>query len=129
MDIQITDFENSALTCLSSLLVELINRFDLNFIMPVSLIDENLERAHKRDAINSTKFYFRKNIIPKSHYFSNDLEKYDWQKSNDLLNQEEEKDEIIEMTLSEIFLGSENGFKGLIPLMRELIDIKEFNYH
>ena len=53
MDIQITDFENAAFTCMASMLCELINTFDLDFIMPVTLVDENMERAHKRDAINS----------------------------------------------------------------------------
>lgn len=42
MDIQITDFENAALICVTSLLVEMINTFDLNCIMPVKMIDENM---------------------------------------------------------------------------------------
>ena len=46
MDIQLTDFENSALIVLMGMIVNIINNFDLDFIMPISLIDENMERAH-----------------------------------------------------------------------------------
>ena len=51
MDIQLTDFENSALIVLLGLIVNVINNFDVNFIMPVTMIDENMERAHKRDGL------------------------------------------------------------------------------
>ena len=51
MDIQLTDFENAALIVLIGELVNIINHFDLDFIMPISLIDENMDRAHKRDAL------------------------------------------------------------------------------
>ena len=51
MDIQLTDFENSALTILLGMIVNVVNNFDVDFIMPISLIDENMDRAHIRDAI------------------------------------------------------------------------------
>lgn len=40
-----------------------INHFDVNFIMPISKIDENMERSHKRDAYIKEKFWFRTNIL------------------------------------------------------------------
>jgi glutamate--cysteine ligase catalytic subunit len=36
--------------------------------MPVKLVDENMERAHLRDAINTQKFYFRKNVLGSKNY-------------------------------------------------------------
>jgi len=51
MDICVTDFENSALTIMVGMLANLINEFDLDFIIPVTLIDENMRRAHMRDAL------------------------------------------------------------------------------
>lgn len=51
MDIQLTDFENAALIVLNGMIVNLINNFDLDFIMPISKIDENMDRAHKRNGI------------------------------------------------------------------------------
>jgi glutamate--cysteine ligase catalytic subunit len=51
MDIQMTDFENAAFIVLLGMINNVINHFDLDFIMPISKIDENMERAHYRDAI------------------------------------------------------------------------------
>ena len=59
MDIQLTDFENSALTVCVGMIANVINAFDLDFVLPVSLIDENMKRAHDRDALLSTKFWWK----------------------------------------------------------------------
>ena len=50
MDIALSDFENAALIVLLGLINNVINNFDLDFLMPISKIDENMERAHMRDA-------------------------------------------------------------------------------
>lgn len=75
IDIQLTDFENAALIVILGMIVNVINHFDLDFIMPISKIDENMDRAHKRDAILTEKFWFKVNILPQGvdHYRSNDL--------------------------------------------------------
>ena len=59
MDIQLTDFENSALTVCVGMIANVINAFDLDFILPVSLVDENMKRAHDRDGLLSTKFWWK----------------------------------------------------------------------
>lgn len=51
MDIQLTDFENSALTVCVGMIANLINTFDLDYILPISLVDENMKRAHNKDAL------------------------------------------------------------------------------
>lgn len=51
MDIQLTDFENSAFIVLLGMINNVINHFDLDFIMPISKIDENMERSHYKDAL------------------------------------------------------------------------------
>ena len=33
------------------MIVNLVNNFDIDYLMPISLIDENMERAHKRDGL------------------------------------------------------------------------------
>ena len=50
LDIQMTDYENAALSVLVTLLVRVIGRYDVNFIIPVSKVDDNLRRAGERDA-------------------------------------------------------------------------------
>jgi glutamate--cysteine ligase catalytic subunit len=51
MDIQLTDFENAALIIILGMINNVVNHFDLDFIMPISKIDENMERAHYKDAL------------------------------------------------------------------------------
>ncbi len=53
MDIQISDFENAALIVLLGLINNVVNHFDLDFLMPISKIDENMERAHMVDAAST----------------------------------------------------------------------------
>ncbi|GMM46602.1 hypothetical protein DAPK24_031770 [Pichia kluyveri] len=99
MEISLTDFENAAYSVFSILLSRAILHFRLNNYLNISLVDENMIRAHHRDAINKDLFYIRTNI-------------------ND------NNDEIIkELSLNDIFNGS-NEFKGLIPIVKEYVEIE-----
>lgn len=51
MDIQLTDFENTCLIVMLGLITNVINHFDVDFILPISYADANMERAHYRDAL------------------------------------------------------------------------------
>ena len=80
MDIQLTDFENASLIVLLSMITNVANHFDLDFIMPLSKIDENMERAHMRDAASTQKFWFKINMLPTGKcYRYNILEQSDYQ--------------------------------------------------
>jgi glutamate--cysteine ligase catalytic subunit len=67
MEIQITDFENAAFSILIVLITRAILSFDLNFYVPIQRVSENMETAHKRDAVLNEKFWFRKDPFPKRH--------------------------------------------------------------
>lgn len=45
MEIQPTDFENAALTIAIGMIVNLLNTFDMDIIMPISKVEENMKRA------------------------------------------------------------------------------------
>jgi glutamate--cysteine ligase catalytic subunit len=51
MDIQMTDYENSAFVILLGMITNVLNHFDVDFMMPISKIDENMDRAHARDGV------------------------------------------------------------------------------
>ena len=59
MDVQLTDFENSALVVMLSMIANIINTFDVDFILPITMVDENMKRAHNRDAVSQTKFWWK----------------------------------------------------------------------
>ena len=71
MDIQLTDFENAALIVTLNMILNVVNEYDVNFIMPISKIDENMNRAHLREAAFKQKFWFRTNILPDKENFMN----------------------------------------------------------
>ena len=83
MDIQMTDFENSALIVTLGMILNVINNYDVNLIMPISKIDENMERAHMRDGVLTQKFWFKSNIVSKDgSYKENKLKSTDYLISN-----------------------------------------------
>jgi glutamate--cysteine ligase catalytic subunit len=63
MELQLTDFENAAFSIFVVLLSRIIIVFNLNFYIPMSKNDANMETAHATDAVVEEKFYFRKQCI------------------------------------------------------------------
>ncbi len=63
MEVQITDFENAAFSIFVVLLTRAILSFGLNFYLPISKVDANMQRAHRRDAVAQEKFFFRKEVF------------------------------------------------------------------
>lgn len=64
MEIQPTDFENAAFAIFIVLVTRAILSFDLNFYIPIPRTTENMEIAHRRDAVLNDKFWFRKDPFP-----------------------------------------------------------------
>ncbi|EPY83014.1 Glutamate--cysteine ligase catalytic subunit isoform 2-like protein [Camelus ferus] len=62
MEVQLTDFENSAYVVFVVLLTRVILSYKLDFLIPLSKVDENMKVAQKRDAVLRGRFYFRKDI-------------------------------------------------------------------
>jgi glutamate--cysteine ligase catalytic subunit len=63
MEIQPTDFENAAFATFIVLITRAILSFDLNFYIPITKVTENMATAHRRDAVLTEKFWFRKNVF------------------------------------------------------------------
>ena len=63
MEIQMTDFENAAFAVFVVLLTRVVLSLNLNFYIPISKVDENMQRAQHRDALQTEKFYFRRDIF------------------------------------------------------------------
>jgi len=106
MEIQVTDFENAAFAVFATLLSRAILLFQLNFYVPISKLDENMERAHKRSAVRNEKFYWRS------------------------CNKRDGELEMVEMTIEEIVCGSKKypeckGLAGLVEAYVKLIRLDE----
>ncbi len=102
-ELQITDFENAAFVTFLVLMTRVILSYKLNLVIPISKVDENMQRAQQRGACLNQKFYFKKNI----------------ESENDTSGHEDEA-EILEMSIDEIINGSER-FPGCIQLIKDYL--------
>ena len=148
MEIQMTDFENAAFSIFIVLLSRVILSFDLNLYIPIPQTTENMETAHKRNAVLEDKFWFRKDpFAPKvspsaspalrpqyiasqqpdldQRPITNGIPHTDATGTSELLPVE---DEYSLHTVSEIINGPSPGsaasttqFPGLIPLVRHYL--------
>lgn len=138
MEKQLTDFEDAAYINIIVLITRVILFFDLNFYVPISIIDKNMERAHDRNAILEKKFYFRKDLFvlekqceeiselgPSllsgngASHTKSDSSSPGPSDSKDI------SDEYEEMTIAEILTGKGENFPGLFPLIHAYLDIMQ----
>jgi len=104
MEVQLTDFENAAFTAFIVLLTRVLLVFNLDFLIPLSKVDENMRRAHQRDAAQQSKFWFRKCVTPEEACLCS------------AENGDKPGEFYEEMTMTEIMTGKGTYFPGLIPL-------------
>lgn len=118
-DLQITPYENTAIFALILGLYEVIMRYDVNFIIPISKVDENFERAYTNDQINKKKFWWRINGLKEVKIQPLGIGKYNPVKPNErTLTKEEDEKNIVELTIDEIINGSEKyHYPGLMPYL------------
>jgi glutamate--cysteine ligase catalytic subunit len=102
-EVQLTDFENAALTSFIILMSRLILEEKIDLLIPISKVDENIEASYKRNSILGETFNFRKEIL-KSNTDSSICSEY------------------TKMSMSEIMNGKSDGFAGLIPLIHSHLD-------
>ena len=152
MEVQLTDFENAAYSVFIVLVTRVILAFDLNLYVPLSKVGENMKRAHERDAVLKSLFYFRRNIAPpqtpqtgsvdsqildpgaakEKQELSPTVEKlealglnYDFSECDSCYAIEGDgvDDSFEEMTMEEIIMGKESiDYPGLIPLVYAYLD-------
>jgi len=71
----LTDFENAAMTVVTGMVVNLVNTFSLDFMLPISMSDENMLVAQKQDAIYKERFWWRTDLFSRGdNYQENTLE-------------------------------------------------------
>ncbi|KXS18037.1 GCS-domain-containing protein [Gonapodya prolifera JEL478] len=128
LELQMTDFENAAFSVFVVLLVRAVLGFGLNFYMPLSKVDENLQTAQKRDAAKSGRFWFRRNICANQDLLEDLLPA----PFHSLANgggvpppgyithpNNTDPDQHTLMTINDIMNGNTTlGFPGLIPIVR-----------
>ncbi|XP_057198518.1 glutamate--cysteine ligase catalytic subunit isoform X2 [Triplophysa rosa] len=113
MEVQLTDFENSAYVVFIVLLTRVILSYKLDFLIPLSKVDENMKVAQKRNALREGMFYFRKDVFkgcnPVLDPPSTAL--------NGVESEVNDGEEFTLMSIDTIVNGKEGVFQGLIPML------------
>lgn len=107
---QLTDFENAAIVCFVVLLTRVILSYELDFLIPISKVDENMQTSQKRGAVLTEKFWFKKNI-----HGSKDPTANNHNEQSNGLDAEYEL-----MTIDQIINGK-GSFPGLVPLINSYL--------
>ena len=134
MEVQCTDFENAAFTVFSVLLSRVILFFDLNFYMPLSLVDENFRRANAVGSSVSQVFWFPKQCILPSHASECDGSSSphgsgDWgglaaEASREPGGVASAASTPSQLSLAQILLGDVSGvYPGIIPIIFAYLEI------
>lgn len=118
MEIQITDFENAAFAVFIVLVTRVILSFGLDFYIPISKVEEGMQRAHSRDAVLYQKFWFRKNVFPSRRETSRPCTPKGSRPTTP------NSPEYEEMSIDEIINGQSGigGFPGLVRLVEKYLD-------
>ncbi|MBN3309500.1 GSH1 ligase, partial [Amia calva] len=110
MEVQLTDFENSAYVVFVVLLTRVILSYKLDFLIPLSKVDENMKVAQKRNAVHEGMFYFRKDIFKGCNPVADGSAATQNGMENDT-------EEYVLMSIDTIINGKEGVFQGLIPIL------------
>lgn len=114
MEVQLTDFENSAYVVFVVLLTRVILSYKLDFLIPLSKVDENMKVAQKRNAVLQEMFYFRKDISKGGNAVVDGCGRVPGGGS---VNSELASEEYMLMSIDTIINGKEGVFPGLIPIL------------
>ena len=45
------------------MIANILNYFDVDYVLPITLVDENFNRAHLRDGVLNQKFWWKANAV------------------------------------------------------------------
>ncbi|XP_064412510.1 glutamate--cysteine ligase catalytic subunit isoform X2 [Latimeria chalumnae] len=118
MEVQLTDFENSAYVVFVVLLTRVILSYKLDFLIPLSKVDENMKVAQNRDAVRKGMFYFKKDICRVGNTI---VDGYSTAQNGI----ETATEEYASMSIDTIINGKEGVFPGLIPILNSYLENME----
>ena len=128
LDLQISPYENTSMICMILLTYALILcSNEINFIIPISKVDENFRRAYKKDAINKEKFWWRIDCFKDEKLLEinciNCVRFRKEFKRDENLTYEKDQNNIKELTINEIFNGCEKyNYPGLIVYYKKIMN-------
>jgi glutamate--cysteine ligase catalytic subunit len=131
-ELQLTPFENASIMTFCLIYSQLILKKDVNFIIPITKVDKNFEKAHNYNAFEKELFFFRvdglRNYHKESKLYENDYLTHGNPLDENYFDKNLNSENIKEMTIEEIFCGSEElEYEGLLNIMNNFVDENIFD--
>ena len=126
-ELQLTAFENASMMTFCLIFSQLVLKKDVNFIIPITKVDENFERAHDSNAFENQLFSFRidglRNYKKESKLCENNYLSHGNTLQKDYFDEVGNSENIRELTLKQIFCGTEeHQYEGLLNVMHEFVE-------
>lgn len=125
---QLTDFENAAIVCFVVLLTRVILSYQLDFLIPISKVDENMQTSQKRGAVLTEKFWFKKNITGPPGAQTNNIgadqshsEMNNHDNEHDAMTDDNGMDDEYELMTIDQIINGKGHFPGLVPLINSYL--------
>lgn len=125
---QLTDFENAAIVCFVVLLTRVILSYQLDFLIPISKVDENMQTSQKRGAVLTEKFWFKKNITGTPVAQTNNIgtdqshsEMNNHDNEHDAMTDDNGMDDEYELMTIDQIINGKGHFPGLVPLINSYL--------
>lgn len=126
-ELQLTPFENAAMMTFCIIYSQMILKKDVNFVIPITKVDRNFEKAHIANAYENQLFSFRvdglRNYSKESKLYDNNYLSHGNSLQKDISDEVLDAENIKEMKLEQIFLGSEeHQYEGLLNVMYDYVE-------
>lgn len=131
-DLQLTPFENAAMMTFCIIYSQMVLKKDVNFIIPITKVDKNFEKAHDFNAFECQLFSFRvdglRNYKKESKLNENNYLSHGNPILKDYFYEDENAENIKELTLKQILCGCEEyEYEGLLNVMNDFVDERILN--
>jgi len=119
MEVQLSDFENAAYSIFVILLAKALTAQRPTLYMPISSVDDNMERAKQTNAATQGSFHWRRSIFAEG--CSSAQPRPTWAPGDSAPSLQD--DTLVEMSMDEIINGSQlHGTPGLLQLVEDFLD-------
>ncbi|KAF2669907.1 GCS-domain-containing protein [Microthyrium microscopicum] len=110
MELQPTDYENAAILVFLNLLRQTLSWLgpEYDFWMPLNLVEENMQRAHTRDGLTQTRFWFPSNSCATGN-------------GSIAGSKHRDSQDITELSIADIINGRTGVIEGLLPTVRRFL--------
>jgi glutamate--cysteine ligase catalytic subunit len=118
----------------TGMIVNVLTFFDVDFVLPISLVDQNMNHAMKRNALFDLKFWWKTHAVKrdsKGRPLKSNVSSFDFLKNQTLSQLKDQSDDAKhykQITIAQLLLGDSSlGVDSLIELIKAYMHAKKWS--